>query len=111
MSLAIRCLPLLLLACASTHAATYQVGPGRTWTQLQPLFDAVDLQPGDLVVVDVDAVVFTDSVFHPSDWREILQIPDPDKIAVVFDHRSPAHDRADAAAHVKGKDAPGHRGR
>lgn len=52
MSLAIRCLPLLLLACASTHAATYQVGPGRTWTQLQPLFDAVDLQPGDLVEVD-----------------------------------------------------------
>ena len=52
MSFAIRCLPLLLLACASTHAATYQVGPGRTWTQLQPLFDAVDLQPGDIVEVD-----------------------------------------------------------
>ena len=62
------------------------------------------VSPGDLVVVDVDAVVFTDSVFHPSDWREILQIPDPDKIAVVFDHRAPAHDRADAAAHVKGRE-------
>jgi hypothetical protein len=41
-----------MLFALPTHAATYQVGPGRTYTQLQPLFDAVDLEPGDIVEVD-----------------------------------------------------------
>jgi hypothetical protein len=36
----------------AAHADTFQVGPGRTWTALQPLFDAVDLEPGDVVEVD-----------------------------------------------------------
>jgi hypothetical protein len=42
----------LLFGASWLQAATYQVGPGRTWTQLQPLFDAVDLGPGDVVEVD-----------------------------------------------------------
>lgn len=52
MSLPIRCCVVLMVGLASAQAATYQVGPGRTWTQLQPLFDAVDLEPGDIVEVD-----------------------------------------------------------
>ncbi|HRD74264.1 MAG TPA: hypothetical protein PK216_14730 [Aquimonas sp.] len=52
-----RCQRLLLLILISAVgesacAATFQVGPGRAWTALQPLFDAVDLQPGDVVEVD-----------------------------------------------------------
>jgi len=34
------------------QAATYLVGPTRTYTQLQPLLDAVTLNPGDIVLVD-----------------------------------------------------------
>lgn len=43
-------LPLLYAGCAG--AATYQVGPGRTYTSLNQLFTAVDLQGGDVVEVD-----------------------------------------------------------
>ncbi|HRP73486.1 MAG TPA: right-handed parallel beta-helix repeat-containing protein [Luteimonas sp.] len=50
-SAAIACLGLVL----SSHAlaATYTVGPsGRQYTQLSTLVDSVDLEPGDIVLVD-----------------------------------------------------------
>jgi hypothetical protein len=40
------------LAAAPLAAATYQVGPGRTYTTLGQLFNMVDLGAGDLVEVD-----------------------------------------------------------
>lgn len=48
----------LLLALAAPSialAATWQVGPTRSYTHLQQLLDAVDLEPGDVVEVDGDA--------------------------------------------------------
>jgi hypothetical protein len=36
----------------ATHAATYQVGPGRPHATLDSLFAAIDLEPGDVVEVD-----------------------------------------------------------
>jgi Right handed beta helix region len=48
-----RLLPLLLLFAATPSlAAIYQVGPGRTYTHLNALFAAVDLNGGDEVWVD-----------------------------------------------------------
>lgn len=46
-------LPLLYAGCAG--AATYQVGPARTYTSLNQLFAAVNLEGGDLVEVDGNA--------------------------------------------------------
>lgn len=44
------------LAPAVVFAATYTVGPsGRQYTQLTTLFNAVDLAPGDIVLVDGNA--------------------------------------------------------
>lgn len=50
-------LPLCLALLAPVaQAATYTVGPsGRQYTQLTSLFSAVDLQPGDVVLVDGNA--------------------------------------------------------
>ena len=46
----------LLLLSGGAAAATYTVGPsGRQYTQLSTLFNAVDLQPGDVVLVDGNA--------------------------------------------------------
>lgn len=55
-----RILPLFLLylsaACGTAQAATYTVGPsGRQYTQLSSLLSSVDLQPGDIVLVDGNA--------------------------------------------------------
>jgi hypothetical protein len=49
-----RRLPLLVLLAlaAPAQAATYSVGPGRTWPDLQAAFNAIDLGPGDVVEVD-----------------------------------------------------------
>lgn len=45
--------PLLLLLPMPLLAATYTVGPsGRDYTQLSALVDAVNLEPGDIVLVD-----------------------------------------------------------
>ena len=47
------CLVLLLAICfGPIHAATYQVGPARSFTTLDALFSAIDLEPGDVVEVD-----------------------------------------------------------
>ncbi len=47
--------PFIVLAALSPGAvlaATYQVGPGRQYTQLSTLVDSVNLEPGDIVLVD-----------------------------------------------------------
>ncbi len=62
------------------------------------------VNPGDLVVVDIDTAVFIDNTFFPVYWHEILKLADPEKIVVVFDHRVPAPDRAAAAAQVVGRE-------
>jgi hypothetical protein len=66
-SLAARVLVVGLLFALPTHAATYQVGPGRTYTQLQPLFDAIDLQPGDVVEVDGNATYAGNVILREAD--------------------------------------------
>jgi hypothetical protein len=45
-----------VLPAHHADAATYAVGPGRTYTTPGALFAAVDLEPGDVVEVDGDAV-------------------------------------------------------
>jgi 3-isopropylmalate/(R)-2-methylmalate dehydratase large subunit len=44
-----------------------------------------------------------DNAFLPAYWREILKVPNPDKVIVVFDHRAPAVDIVSAGAHVTGR--------
>ena len=46
----------LAALCGTAHAATYTVGPsGRQYTQLSTLVSNVNLQPGDVVLVDGNA--------------------------------------------------------
>jgi 3-isopropylmalate/(R)-2-methylmalate dehydratase large subunit len=59
---------------------------------------------GDLVVVDVDTVVLYDSNFFPVYWRDPLEVADPDRITVIFDHRVPAPDRSCAQAQITGRE-------
>lgn len=59
--------------------------------------------PGDLVTVDVDTVIMVDNYFMPNLWREFLTLHDPERVIVVFDHRSPASTQASAAAHRIGR--------
>lgn len=59
--------------------------------------------PGDMVTVEVDTVVVIDNNFMPSQWREVLRVADPERIIVVFDHRSPPSTVASAAAHATGR--------
>lgn len=51
----------LVFATFNAHAATYQVGPGRTYTNLQSV--ASSLQPGDIVEVDGDTTYPGDVTF------------------------------------------------
>ena len=60
--------------------------------------------PGDFVVVHVDTAVLYDNNFSPLYWREVLQVADPDKIVVAFDHRVPPPDRASAQTQVVGRE-------
>ena len=56
---------------ASVLAATYTVGPsGRQYTQLSDLFDARNLAPGDIVLVDGNAVYNGDIVMGEDDAGE-----------------------------------------
>ena len=64
---------------------------------------AKKVSPGDLVVTEVDTAVLIDNAFLPAYWREILKVPNPDKVIVVFDHRAPAVDIVSAGAHVTGR--------
>lgn len=59
---------------------------------------------GDVVVVGVDTVVLYDSNFFPVYWRDPLEVADPDRIAVIFDHRVPAPDRGCAQAQIAGRE-------
>jgi 3-isopropylmalate/(R)-2-methylmalate dehydratase large subunit len=65
---------------------------------------AAKVSPGDLVMVDVDTVVLYDSNFFPVYWRDPLEIADPDRIAIIFDHRVPAPDRNCAQAQIAGRE-------
>ena len=60
--------------------------------------------PGDLVTVPVDTVILFDNNFMPNRWREILKVNDPASLIVVFDHRVPAANAQNAAAHVIGRE-------
>jgi 3-isopropylmalate/(R)-2-methylmalate dehydratase large subunit len=57
------------------------------------------VSPGDLVTVDVDTVVFVDTMFVPTRWRKIKRLDHPERIVVVLDHRAPSPDRQGAATH------------
>src|SRR3546814_4483740 len=47
------CVALSSFLPSAAHAATYTVGPsGRDYTQLSTLVDSVNLEPGDMVLVD-----------------------------------------------------------
>ena len=46
---------LILLVTSSAHATSYRVGPARTYVTLAALFNAVAVQPGDVIEVDGDA--------------------------------------------------------
>src|SRR5665213_1850074 len=59
--------------------------------------------PGDLIIANVDTVVFNDPTFIAGVWREILKLHDPERMVVVFDHRVPASSRDAAAAHSIGR--------
>lgn len=63
---ALACALLADLVSADASAATYQVGPGRTHTNLNALFSAVDLQPGDVVEVDGGGVEYAGQVIMPA---------------------------------------------
>ena len=66
--------------------------------------NAATVKPGQVIVAGVDKVVLYDGNFFPAYWRDIYQVPDPDKVVVVFDHRVPAPDRTCARAHAVGRE-------
>jgi len=57
------------------------------------------VRPGDLVTVGVDTVVFVDTNFVGTRWREILRLDHPERVVVVLDHRAPAATRQCALMH------------
>ncbi len=57
------------------------------------------VRPGDLVTVHVDTVIFVDTNFVASRWRDLNRIDNPDRIIVVLDHRVPAATPRCAAMH------------
>ena len=60
--------------------------------------------PGDIVTVDVDTVILFDNNFMPANWRDILEVRDPERIVVVMDHRVPAPNAMAAGAHVTARE-------
>lgn len=58
------------------------------------------VSPGDLVVVDVDRAVLTESQLAPNGlaWREPTQVAHPERVAIVADHAVPAPTVRDADA-------------
>ena len=57
------------------------------------------VRPGDLVTVEVDTVVFVDTMFVPTRWRKIRRLDHPERVIVVLDHRAPVPDKQGAATH------------
>jgi len=60
--------------------------------------------PGDILDMPVDTVVLIDTNFYPAAWRDILKVEAPERLAIIFDHRSPASDARSAAAQKVGRD-------
>jgi len=66
--------------------------------------DVDRIQPGDIVVCDIDMVVQTDIGFIANDEVVTpLHVEDPDRVAIVLDHRTPAKTVEDATAHVSAR--------
>lgn len=62
------------------------------------------VSPGDLTVVDVDAIVLTDQSFRPGSWRRPRKLADPARLIVTLDHGVPPPDPKTAAAHIEARD-------
>lgn len=60
--------------------------------------------PGDILDMPVDNAVLIDTNFYPAAWRDILKVEAPDKVAIIFDHRTPASDGRAAAAQAVGRE-------
>lgn len=61
--------------------------------------------PGDIVTVPVDRMVMLDTTFFFLNQmrREILKVPYPDRVVLVFDHEVPAPSIVSAAAQTAGR--------
>lgn len=63
------------------------------------------VRPGDIVTCAVDRMVMLDSTFFFLNQmrREILQVPYPDRVVLVFDHEVPAPSIISATAQMAGR--------
>ena len=63
------------------------------------------VRPGDIVTVAVDRMVMLDTTFFFLNQmrREILQVPYPDRVVLVFDHEVPAPSIISATAQMAGR--------
>jgi 3-isopropylmalate/(R)-2-methylmalate dehydratase large subunit len=79
--------------------------PGMTITEkiLSRASGGGPVKPGDVVVVNVETAVLMDMTFLPESWREVLKVPDPSRIVIVFDHLVPAPTIQAATAHGTGR--------
>ncbi|MFF4600713.1 aconitase/3-isopropylmalate dehydratase large subunit family protein [Amycolatopsis sp. NPDC001319] len=65
------------------------------------------VEPGQLVVTDVDVVVTSDSVFHQTADRlpsDLKKVDHPERVAVLLDHAVPAPTVKTALAHKRGRE-------
>ena len=62
------------------------------------------VRPGDIVTVKVETSILFDNNLMDSVWREILEVDDPSKVVVVFDHRAPAAHVLSAKGHKRGRE-------
>lgn len=62
------------------------------------------VSPGDVVTVEVAAVILIDNNFQANVRVDILKMLDPSRVIVAFDHRVPAGNQQSAAAHVAGRE-------
>src|SRR5690606_34199772 len=63
------------------------------------------VRPGDIVTVPVDRMVMLDTTFFFLNQmrREILKVPHPERVELVFDHEVPAPSIVSAAAQTAGR--------
>jgi 3-isopropylmalate/(R)-2-methylmalate dehydratase large subunit len=63
------------------------------------------VSPGDIVVCDIDMAVQTDLGFIYSPEVAVpRKVHDPDKVAIVLDHRAPAKGADEALGHARARD-------
>jgi 3-isopropylmalate/(R)-2-methylmalate dehydratase large subunit len=62
------------------------------------------VEPGEIVIVDVDTCVLTDMNFLPGRWREVLTVRNPAGVVVALDHMTPANEPLAAAAHATARE-------